>query len=332
MHAPSSIDSVRVQLLTAGRRQPLLVEPAGADRDLAAWVAGHRSQVDAWLLEHGAILFRGFAVGNAAEFRAVAEASARELMTYTERSSPRTLVEPQVYTSTDYPADQHIFPHNEHSYASRFPMRIAFCCVVPPAAGGETPIVDCRRVLQRIPADVQARFRERNGWMYVRTFNGSIGVTWQSAYQTSDRAVVEEYCRTHGIRYEWKPDDCLKTVQVRPAFARHPVSGEEIWFNHATFFNVDTLPLYLRDGLLQIFKVEDLPNNTYYGDGTPFEPETLRILRNAYTEETLAFPWAQGDVLLLDNMQTAHGRNPFEGARQVLVSMSDPVDRSSLHA
>lgn len=34
-------------------------------------------------------------------------------------------------------------------------------------------------------------------------------------------------------------------------------------------------------------------------------------------------PWRAGDLMLIDNVLVAHGRRPFEGARRVLVAMSD---------
>jgi len=322
--------------LVEGGRLPLLVTPSavGADTvnpvNLEEWLDEHRGQVDEWLVEHGGILFRGFGIASADRFHAVAAACSKELMVYKERSSPRTLVQEHVYTSTDYPSDQGIFPHNEHSYAICFPTRIAFFCLVPPAAGGETPLVDCRRVLARIPDEVRRRFIDRGGWRYVRTFNEGVGLPWQTVYQTTDREAVEEYCRQNEIQCIWGAGGRLRTVQVRTVVARHPMTGVEIWFNHATFFNIGTLPPLLRDGLLQLFAVDDLPNNTYYGDGAPFEPETLAVLHGAYMAEQIAFPWERGDVLLLDNMLTAHGRNPFEGPRQILVSMADPVERRAL--
>jgi hypothetical protein len=34
------------------------------------------------------------------------------------------------------------------------------------------------------------------------------------------------------------------------------------------------------------------------------------------------FPWKKNDVLAIDNFSTSHGRLPFEGKRNILVSWS----------
>jgi alpha-ketoglutarate-dependent taurine dioxygenase len=71
-----------------------------------------------------------------------------------------------------------------------------------------------------------------------------------------------------------------------------------------------------------------LPNNSYYGDGSPIEPEVLEHLRRAYAEESISFPWQQGDILLIDNMLTSHARAPYAGERRILVTMADPFTRT----
>jgi len=43
-----------------------------------------------------------------------------------------------------------------------------------------------------------------------------------------------------------------------------------------------------------------------------------------YQQEAVIFPWQAGDILMLDNMLTSHGRKPFVGARKVLVGMAEP--------
>jgi alpha-ketoglutarate-dependent taurine dioxygenase len=173
------------------------------------------------------------------------------------------------------------------------------------------------------------RFVEKQ-WMYVRNFGDGLGLPWQSVFQTTDRAVVEQHCRRAGIEVEWKSEDRLRTRAVRPAVARHPRTGELVWFNHATFFHVSTLEPSVRDEMLRQFEEEDLPTNTYYGDGSPIEPSVLDELREAYRQEEIAFPWEEGDVLMVDNMLVAHGRAPYDGARKILVGMTQPLSREEV--
>jgi alpha-ketoglutarate-dependent taurine dioxygenase len=307
---------------------PLVIEPAIDDIDLVAWAASNRAFIDMHLHKHGALLWRGFAMPTVAAFEQFTLAACGSSMEYRERSSPRSRVAGNIYTSTDYPPDQRIFLHNEHSYSSTFPLRILFYCQTPARQGGETPIADCRKVFARIDEGIRTRFVQR-GWMYVRNFGDGFGLPWQTVFQTSDCAEVEAYCDKANISVEWKDGDRLRTRQVRPVVATHPRTGEISWFNHMTFFHVSTLPPAIRTALLTQL-AEDLPNNTYYGDGSPIEPEVLDHLRGAYLQEQVMFPWQKQDILMLDNLLTAHAREPFDGPRKVLVSMAEPYTRSDL--
>jgi alpha-ketoglutarate-dependent taurine dioxygenase len=306
--------------------QPLVLCAALAEVDLAAWAARNREFVEQQLQQHGALLFRGFNVKTAGHFGQVCRAISGELLEYRERSSPRSEVEGNIYSSTDYPPDQSIFPHNEHSYSLTFPLRLYFFCETPATQGGETPLVDTRKVFRRLEARVKERFMEKK-WMYVRNFGDGFGLDWQTVFQTTNREEVERYCRRAGIEVEWKEGNRLRTRQVREAVVRHPRTGELIWFNHITFFHVTTLGASIREPLLEAFSEEDLPNNSYYGDGSAIEPEVLEQLRAAYREEMVSFAWQAGDVLLLDNMLTAHARAPYSGARKILVAMAEPYTR-----
>jgi alpha-ketoglutarate-dependent taurine dioxygenase len=192
--------------------------------------------------------------------------------------------------------------------------------------GGETPIANCRAVMRSLPEAIIEKFR-RLGWMYVRNYGDGYGLPWQTVFQTSDRSVVEDHCRRHGIAVEWKDGERLRTRAIRPAITRHPKTGEDVWFNHATFFHVTTLEPSIRESLLAQFTEEELPTNTFYGDGSPIEPEVLEQLRHAYEQNKVLFPWQPGDVLLLDNMLVAHGRSSYTGPRKVLVAMAEAFSR-----
>jgi alpha-ketoglutarate-dependent taurine dioxygenase len=322
---------VKVEPLFTDRALPLLIEPRMPDLNLVAWAADNRGFVEERLLRHGGILFRNFHVQDAAVLESFIRAVSNEALEYRERSSPRSPVAGNIYTSTDYPPSQPIFLHNENSYQSVWPLKIFFCCQTPAATGGETPIADSRRIYECIPKSVRDRFIEK-GWMYVRNFGDGFGLSWQTVFQTSDKAQVEEHCRKSGIVVEWKDGDRLRTRAVRPAVARHPKTGEPVWFNHVAILHVTTLEPAVRAAMLEEFQEGDLPANSYYGDGSPIEPEALDQIRDAYFQETVSFPWQKGDLLMLDNMLAAHGRAPFSGERRVLVGMAEPVRRESLPA
>jgi alpha-ketoglutarate-dependent taurine dioxygenase len=320
---------IRTEYLDAGATLPLVVKPAVEGVSLVDWAAHHREFIEISCQRDGAVLFRNFHVSTAEEFERVIQAVSGKAMEYQERSSPRSSVSGNVYTSTDYPAEQSIFPHNEHSYAKNPPMKLYFGCLVPAQQGGQTPIADTRKIFRRISQRTRERFLEKK-WMYVRNFGDGFGLPWQTVFRTTEKDEVERYCRDAGIECEWRDGNRLRTRQVRPAVIRHPRSGEMVWFNHATFFHISTLPSSIRDALLAEFKVEDLPNNTYYGDGSEIEPSVLDELRAAYLENLTTFEWERGDVIILDNMLTAHARRPFAGARKVIFGMAEPFTRTDI--
>lgn len=314
---------VTAELLAAEKPYPLVLRPAEAVEGLSltAWGEGARESVLARLREHGALLFRGFEVGGLEGFEAFLRVVAGDLLDYSYRSTPRSLVSSRIYTSTEYPADQAIPFHNEMSYARQWPLKIAFHCLVAAAQGGATPIADSRKVRERIPPAVRDRFAAQ-GVLYVRNYGKHLDLPWEEVFQTRGRSEVERLCRQLQLDWEWLDGGRLRTRQVCQAVAVHPETGEEVWFNQAHLFHVSSLGQEMQEALLQSASPEDLPRNTYYGDGAPIEPEVLALIREAYRQEAVTFAWQTGDVLLLDNMLIAHGREPFQGPRRIVVGMA----------
>lgn len=321
----SSQSLVKTGHLVDDQKLPLLIEPNAENVNLSEWAASHRDFIQEKLDDHGGILFRGFGVKTVEEFEGFIANASSPALKYSERSSPRSQVEGNIYTSTDYPPNESIFLHNEQSYNLTFPTKILFFCMQAAPQGGETPIADSRRVYERLDPQIRSRFAEK-GYMYVRNFGGGAGLSWPEVFQTSDPKAVEEYCKKQRIEFEWRDEGkTLRTRQVRRAIARHPRTGVPTWFNHLTFFHVSTLSPAIRETMMESFAEDELPNNTYYGDGTSIEPEILDTLREIYSDETVTFSWQEGDVLMLDNMTVAHSRNPFSGPRKVVVGMADPM-------
>lgn len=298
--------------VTAGQEGDSLVDLIGTDR------ARLREQ----LTTHGALVFRGFDTVDIPAFESAVRAMSGEPMTYNERSSPRHAIKGNVYTSTDYPEDEEIFPHNECSYQAAWPRLLYFYCEREPTSLGATPVADVRRVYQAIDPAVREEF-QRRGWMLTRNYKPAVGIPWPEVYGTQDRSEVDRYCAKRGISTEWHGQDGLRTTAVRRPSYRHPDTGEDVWFNHIAFFHISTHDEEVREGLLAMFGEDGLPINTYYGDGAPIPDDVVGHLRDCYRAESRRFDWRQGDVLVVENMMTAHAREPYTGPRRIAVAMCE---------
>jgi len=317
-----------VELRAVAADLPFVVNAERRGADLAEWCEARSSWIEEALVKHGAILFRNFAVNALDDFERVTRTVSPCLLQYKERSTPRKIVGNDIYTSTEYPAHLDIVQHNENSYASTWPRKIFFYCHIAAKLGGETPLADSREVYRQLSKETRDLLADRKV-MYVRNYGRGVDLTWQDAYQTNDPAEVEAYCRAASISWEWlDAGRQLRTRQVRPAVAKHPVTGEWLWFNQAHLFHTSSLDPATREALLATYAEQDLPRQTFFGDGSPIPVSLLDEVRDTYRRNSQVFPWQNGDVLILDNMLVSHGRKSFTGPRKVYVAMSELWDRS----
>jgi alpha-ketoglutarate-dependent taurine dioxygenase len=311
---------------------PLVLQPR-ADILFVPWMAYNRDWVERAVVAHGALLFRNFHVRNARQFSDLAEALMPERMNYVEGSSPRLALGDSVYTSTEYPSTYHIPQHNELSYARTWPGTLMFFCDQAPLHGGETPLADGRRVLERMDPDVVERFR-RHGVRYTRNLHDGEGpgLSWRTVFETDDREAVEAHCFHADIEFRWRHDGGLWTSQVRPAVVRHPATGEEVWFSQADHWHPAALGAELSTDVSALFDDHDLPTNASYGDGAPITVRDLAEVQATLRAASVRFSWRAGDVLVVDNTLVSHGRMPFTGDRRVLVAMGAPVSAPACDA
>ncbi|MGW2105792.1 TauD/TfdA family dioxygenase [Streptomyces sp. NPDC001948] len=286
------------------------------------WLEENRSAIDDLVVTRGGVILRDLGLNAVSEFNRAVRTFTPDLLEYVHRSTPRTKVGGKLYTATEYPADKSIPLHNENSYTDSWPSRIYFYCAVAAGQGGETPTADSRRVYQQIDPAVREKF-ERTGVRYVRNFTDGIDLSWQEVFQTADRAEVEAYCEAHGIEFEWRSDGpVLSTRQYCQASLRHPRTGDMVWFNQAHLFHISALAESERGSLVSELGIENVPRNAFYGNGDPIEPEVLTHIRDVYEKEKMVVPWRRGDIMILDNLLLAHGRNPYQGDRKTVVAMS----------
>lgn len=313
---------VKMEYLEERKPFPLVLQPNVDNVNLVAWARSNREFLETQLLKHGAILFRSFNLDSVSMLRQFAKAISPELLDYHERAAPRLEVSKNIFTSTEYPADQYIPLHHEMSYSHNWPVKIWFFCVQPAQQRGRTPIADDREVFELINPKIKERFMQKKV-MYVRNYGEGVDLPWQEAFQTEDKSVVEKYCRKAHSEIEWRDGNRLRTRQVRQAVATHPKTGQTVWFNHAHMFHMSSLEPAVRDSLLAEFKEDELPRNAFYGDGSPIKSSVLDEIRAVYQQAAVTFPWQKGDILMLDNFLSSHGRESFVGPRKILVAMAE---------
>lgn len=284
------------------------------------WADENKQKVKSFLQKNGALLIRGFNNLEEDDFGAMlTQLFGEELVDYKYRSTPRTELKSKVYTASEYHHTEWIPQHNENAYSNVWPSRIGFLCKIKAEKMGNTPISDSRVAYNEIPIEIRDEF-ERKNVMYVRNYS-DIDLPWTEVFQTKKKDEVEAYCKVNNIQFEWTPNG-LRTKQVNSASIIHPILKDKLWFNQAHLFHVSNLDNDLRESLIELLGEENLPRNAYYGDGTPIDIEVLNIIREIYKKTKVSFDWKENDLLLLDNMLYTHGREPYEGARKVLVGMA----------
>lgn len=282
------------------------------------------AQIKESLLANGAILFKSFGIDNTEKLEACVNAFPGNSLNYVDGNSPRTKLQDKIYTSTEYPPEQFISLHNELSYGNQWPSYLFFCCVIPALKGGSTVVADSRAILSDLSEDTRNAFREK-GVLYIRNLHGGFGAgtSWQDTFETDQRSVVEGYCKANDTLFEWSDDNSLRLKQRRKGIIRHPETNEEVWFNQADQFHPSTHLPDVYEALMEIYEGDhmNMPQYATFGDGEEIPLSMLEEIRDVSKRNMVIFEWEKGDLMLVDNILTAHGRTPFEGPRKILVSM-----------
>lgn len=330
--APAAAVPIQIpqQKIFEGRPFPLVLSPSeevsqgGGAASVAAWVKRRGATLDRQLAEHGAILLRGFPVGSASDFNDVVLAFGGDELPYVGGAAPRTNVVGRVFTSNESPPDQKIPFHHEMAQVPEYPTKLFFFCDVPPAEGGETPILLSGEVTRRMAAEwpeFVAQLRAR-GLLYTRVLGqgddttSAIGRGWQSTFLTTDPREAEQKAAKLGVTLEWLPDGSVKTVSgPLPALkedARAAAAGADAaWFNSMVAAYTGW-----QDARNEASKA------VTFGNGTPLPRDAVLDCARIMEEVSVAVPWEKGDVLVIDNLRVQHSRRTFVPPRRVLASLS----------
>lgn len=325
-----------------GGSPPLFVEPATDDlrspTAFVAWFERNAGLLGEALDTHGAVVLRGFPIRTTADFNDLIEVLGPWEANYAGGASLRSRIDGAVYETTRVSPAMKIGMHQEMNYLAEAPGRLAFFCAKPADRGGETLIADMRRFTREIPPDLYDRFA-RLGTRIVRNFvappaDGSTeeaGLhpdqrSWVTAFYTDDRAEVERECARKSLTPIWHDDGSLSVETAFPILMTHPRTGEEVYrgvvhFHPDDYADAAQVPEQVRQKIDELLARQRIPSGYMLGDGSVLAPHERHPLARRIEELETYWDWQAGDLMIIDNLLVAHGRNPFEGSRDVQVAL-----------
>jgi alpha-ketoglutarate-dependent taurine dioxygenase len=318
------VDTIEVegQQQHGGRVFPLVLAchaPATLDSG-TTWVADNRRRLCDQAALHGAILFRGFPLTGPEDFDRFIAAFDLPNFPYEESLSNavRVIKTPRVFTANEAPPTVTIFLHHEMAQTPIYPAKLFFFCEQPAQSGGATPLCRSDVLWDRLRAECPefARNCESKGLKYTNVMpsqddpTSGMGRSWQSTLRASTPEQAEERLKRLGYSWTWLADGCLRaTTPVLPA-VRKLADGRTSFFNQLI-------------AAFQGWKDErnDPSRAIAFGDGMPLDCDAVNVATRLGEELSFDLPWQRGDVALVDNYVTMHGRRAFTGTRKVLASL-----------
>ena len=331
------MDAFKTSFITE-EKLPLVVEPSRKQMSRKAFFEALEKEASTICEKVGSIggvLFRNCPIHSVDDFDKVIQTlNLGKCVDYIGGDSPRTKVKGEIYTSTEAPPWFKIPLHNELSFVKNYPHHIYFFCETPSPTGGETILADARAIYQAIDEQVKQRFVKKglcykSNYYYrnkvIEFLNKRGHKTWIDVFETTKKDEVEKKCEANEFGYKWTKNDWLEITQTRPAVMEHPDTKEKIWFNQVHLYDFNPKLMgwksYVGAKLLYLQKHTQLHAATY-ADKTPIERKDIYHILDVLDQKTVSFPWHKGDVLVLDNILTMHGRAPFSGKRRILAAMS----------
>jgi hypothetical protein len=298
------------------------------------------------LLIDGAVIIRAAdRCKDPGEFEKAIVALGFETRDYVGGSSPRSTIQGKVMEATRTPPDWSVILHQEMAYVKRPPEIIAFVCVEPAGKGGESVIGDMRKLEQLVDQGTMKQQTDR-GLKLRRTLPSEARVdlkpgvkkSWQETFSSARKSEAELLCRSRGWDFEWNGEDLVLWQDCISPMRQHPLKDADIWCNQAHFWGAAAMIEWARiDGREQDAselinahrKTPLLLEAMCFGDGEPLAEDLTLELFHAVRGLERDVDLAEGDILLLDNLQFAHGRRAFSGSRTINVIIADWAGQQS---
>ena len=284
------------------------------------WIAENRTTLERELSCTGALLFRGFPVSDAQSYDDFFSAFRYRNFTYKESLSNAVRINytKKVFTANEAPKHVEIYLHNEMAQTPIFPERISLFCEQAADSGGETII--CRSdVLYERLKEQEPELTDKLtavGIKYTTHMpadndpKSGQGRSWKSTLTVTTKEEAEERLQSLGYTWTWQEEDMLSTQTAALPAVREFSPGRKVFFNQL-------IAAYMGWKGVR----EDPSCALLFGDDSHIPKHFLETIVQISEDTAFNIPWQDGDVALVNNYLSMHGRRPYSGdrKRKVLV-------------
>lgn len=326
----SNVNEVRVagQISDADGIFPLVLVNDGSVKSVAQsvdWIKVNQAEIEDRLKSSGAVLFRGFPINSAETFDAFSAAFDYPNFTYQESLSNAVRVNftERVFTANEAPKDVEIFLHHEMAQTPISPSKLFFFCKSAAEKGGETPLCRSDMLFAQMTEEMPelAKKFDDLGVKYTNYMpaendaNSGQGRSWKSTLSVDTAEQGEAKLKELGYSWQWMDDGSLKaTTPVLPAVITM-ANGKKSFYNQ------------LIAAFMGWKGVRENPSRALtFGDGSDIPKAGLERVNELSKQFTFDVPWQDGDVALVDNYSTMHGRRSFSGERKRAVMAAFAMD------
>lgn len=287
------------------------------------------------LQKHGAVVVRGFDLSKTPEgFERMWKALGMEACLdplHSVAGRPVVSGKSAVYEAVNKPSRSKFYVgmHNE-MVGKRTVRRAAFVCFKAAEVGGEFIITDGMRMLKDMSPEVLKRLYDKS----IRFSSAELPMGFmdkagplQPVLEPIVRSVlgvVVDMKVDFEVEMFWNRVNGQRVIQAhappQPPVIEHPDTGLPTWFcnvhSHSAMLRDE------RDGVLPETTGASKLNKSdvFYGDGSPISTEDLKHIDDVTKRNQVFVAMKEGDVVLVDNYRTMHGRNIFEGTRKHAVT------------
>jgi len=311
------VNGLDFPVLVTAQEQPEKQDKA----QFLTWVKTNKTILHDYLIKHGAVLFRGFPLESATEFEQMLNQTDYKNMPYVGGAAPREQVtQSRIVTANESPATETIPFHHEMAQVPTPPGYIYFYCEKSAKKGGATSILHSGEICQAL-FDINPEFArkiEEDGVRYVRVMpeltdkSSAIGRSWKDTFQVDNKEDAEVVMREAGMTWQWLENGDVKTqTKTLPAIRFDEETQQKVFFN----------------SIVAVFTGWNDSRNkgetaVETGKGDFMDADTITKLVTKMDEMCVNFKWHEGDVLWVNNYTVLHAREPFEGERRILASIS----------